>query len=120
MFSELSPCKNSDSPIPFHELSWFSQPDDVSLLEGLPIPVHAGYRPALPSWTPRRKSHFKNNITIKRDNRYLEAMSLPTFSVYNMRSLWSKLSSLAEDMSERSTDFTILAEVWEQRENLKH
>ena len=59
------------------------------------------------------------NITNKRDRRFLEALSLPTFSVYNMRSIWSKLSSLLEDMSERANYFSILAEVWEKKENLK-
>ena len=37
-----------------------------------------------------------------------------------MRSIWSKLSSLAEDMDERNTDLSILSEVWEKKENLKH
>ena len=67
---------------------------------------------------PIRK--HKNNITIRRDNRFIEAMSLPIFSVYNMRSIWSKFSSLAEDMDERDTDVTILSEVWEKKENAKH
>ena len=61
-----------------------------------------------------------NLITIKRDNRYIEALSLPTFTVFNMRSIWSKLSSLAEDMSEREADFSILSEVWECKENMEH
>ena len=37
-----------------------------------------------------------------------------------MRSIWSKFSSLAEDMSERATDFSILAEIWEKKENPVH
>ena len=37
-----------------------------------------------------------------------------------MRSVWSKFSSLAEDMEERATDFSILSEVWEKKENLGH
>ena len=37
-----------------------------------------------------------------------------------MRSIWSKLSSLAEDMDERETDLSILSEVWEKKENKKH
>ena len=50
----------------------------------------------------------------------IDAVSLPIFSVYNMRSIWSKLSSLAEDMEERETDLTILSEVWEKKENKNH
>ena len=37
-----------------------------------------------------------------------------------MRSVWSKLDSLAQDMDERNADFAILSEVWEKKENLKH
>ena len=37
-----------------------------------------------------------------------------------MRSIWSKLGSLAQDMDERDTDIAILSEVWEKKENLKH
>ena len=113
----------SVSDIPSNEISWFSLPELPSQVEGLAIPVGVSHRPSPTpsSHNPRRQRTNvpKNNITVKRDKRFLEALSLPTFSVYNMRSVWSKLSSLAEDMSERATDFSILAEVWEKKENLK-
>ena len=60
------------------------------------------------------------NRSIIRDNKHLEALNLPTFTVYNMRSIWSKLDNLAEDIHERSVDISILSEVWEKKENLKH
>ena len=72
------------------------------------------------SFRPSNDRKPCNNITIRRDNRTIEAVSLPIFSVFNMRSIWSKLSSLAEDMDERQTDLAILSEVWEKKENLKH
>ena len=60
------------------------------------------------------------NRSIIRDNKHLEALNLPTFTVNNMRTIWSKLDNLAEDIHERSVDISILSEVWEKKENLKH
>jgi hypothetical protein len=60
------------------------------------IPVHISPRPQHLPRTKSRETKKYNNITIKRD--MYDALSLPIFSVYNMRSIWSKLSSLAEDM----------------------
>ena len=108
-----------------NEESWFSQRDSSIHQEDFTrqnIPVH------ISPWSVREQQSYRkppirkngNNITIKRDNRFIEALSLPIFSVYNMRSIWSKLSSLSEDMEERETDFSILAEVWEKKENPKH
>ena len=108
-----------------NEESWFSQNDSSIHQEdfcGQKIPVYVSL------WSDRVHHILKkqpdhkhvNNITIKRDNRFIEALSLPIFSVYNMRSIWSKLSSLSEDMDERCTDFTILSEVCEKKESTKH
>ena len=120
--SNASILSSSVSPLSCED-SWFSQ-DEISVLEEGPcqIPVHVGFRPPNPRQNENSKFErcYKNNITVKRDNRLLEASSLPTFSVYNMRSLWSKLSSLGEDMKERATDLAILSEVWEQKESTKH
>ena len=104
------------------EESWFSQ-EELSILQEETrthfIPVHVSVRNEndFLNQNPRNKS---NNITIRRDNKLIEALSLPIFSVYNMRSIWSKLSSLGEDMVERDCDFSILSEVWEKKENIKH
>ena len=104
------------------ESSLFSQAELSTLEEDSTprnIEVHVGYRP---SSSPRHKRHSKpsNNITIRRDNRAVNALSLPIFSVYNMRSIWSKLNSLASDMDDRDTDISILSEVWEKKENARH
>ena len=50
----------------------------------------------------------------------MEAVNLPAFTVYNRRSLWSKINNLAEDIIERSVDISFLNEVWEKKENLNH
>ena len=60
------------------------------------------------------------NRCIRRDSKLLEALNLPTLTVYNMRSLWSKINNLAEDIIERSVDISFLSEVWEKKENLSH
>ena len=58
--------------------------------------------------------------TIRRCNKLVDALSAPRITLYNARSAWSKLSSLAEDMEMRSSDLCFLTEVWEQSENRKH
>ena len=65
-----------------------------------------------------RRSCFNRNI--RKDNRLLEAVNLPAFTVYNMRSLWSKIYNLADDIIERAVDISFLSEIWEKKENLKH
>ena len=109
-----------------HEESWFSQlestirQEENSPPQYIPVHISSRYPKVKPLQTQHSRKKNSNNITIKRDNRLFEALSLPVFSVYNMRSIWSKLSSLAEDMDERNTDLSILSEVWEKKENLKH
>ena len=69
---------------------------------------------------PKEKRRICYNRIIKRNNKNLEALNVPTVTVYNMRSIWSKLDSLAEDIIERSVDISILSEIWEKKENSKH
>ena len=66
----------------------------------------------------QRRQHW--NRPIRRDNNLLEALNLPAFTVYNMRSLWSKQNNLAEDIIERNVDISFLSEVWEKKENVQH
>ena len=114
-------CSSTTVSNPTQEDSWFSQLDSSirqeEIISPQKIPVHIS--PRFPKVNPHTTQHCRqlnpNNITIKRDNRLFEALSLPIFSVYNMRSIWSKLSSLAEDMDERNADLAILSEVWGKR-----
>ena len=92
--------------------SWSSQDSEDSS----PIPVWTGYRPARDKpdvRTPARR-------TIRRSNKLVDALSAPRITLYNARSAWSKLTSLAEDMQMRSSDLCFLTEVWEQAENRRH
>ena len=81
------------------------------------IPVIIGHRPEIdlndhPRIPVRR--------TIVRNNKVLSALNLPIFTVYNMRSIWSKFLSLVDDMEERESSLSILSEVWEKKENPEH
>ena len=57
---------------------------------------------------------------IRRDNRAVQALSLPNISNYNMRSLIPKIGNFSLDVKERETDISFLTEVWEKMENKKH
>ena len=59
-------------------------------------------------------------IRIRRDNRTIQALTLPKVLNYNMRSFFSKIGNFSEDMLERSGDAAFLTEVWEKKENKKH
>ena len=57
---------------------------------------------------------------IRRDNKVLQAASIPKFSNYNMRSFWSKSQNFGTDMLDRNCSLSFLTEVWEKSENKKH
>ena len=96
------------------ENTWFSQCSESESAD--PIPVIIGYRPQ--RVFPVRQPSVRR--TIRRENKCLQALSLPTTLVYNMRSIWDKLNSVSTDMIERECDISFLCEVWEKSENLKH
>ena len=58
-------------------------------------------------------------VTIRRSNRTIKAKSVPIISLYNMRSIWSKLENLADDIQERNSDLTLLTEIWQGSNNKK-
>ena len=120
-----------------HDLSYSSQTSDICQLDGndscnesslftevndstshsSSIPVLISSRaPQLHSY--QRRPRFNRHI--RKDNNLLEALNLPAFTVYNMRSLWSKMNNLAEDIIERDVDISFLSEVWEKKENVQH
>ena len=136
--SSLSSCSNmssdeSLSPEPDHsstsvtiilkslEKSWFSQSSENETSQQLPnsenkIPVIYGYRQSKPH-IARQPSARR---TIRRENKCVEALSLPIISSYNMRSIWGKLKCFSDDMHERDCSLSFLSEVWEKRENIIH
>ena len=81
-----------------------------------PIPTQAGYRPNKIIY--ERPPHSRK--TIRRDNKSVQALTLPKISNYNMRSLFLKIGNFALDMEERESDLCFLTEVWEKQENKKH
>ena len=81
------------------------------------ISVQIGHRPNKILVSERLPPYRK---TIRRDNKVLQAVTLPKFSSYNMRSLMPKLSSWATDMIDRMCSLSFLVEIWQKSENKKH
>jgi hypothetical protein len=81
-----------------------------------PIPVIWGYRPPRPA--PEARAPARQ--TVRRSDKLVAALTVPRMSLYNARSLWAKIDSLAEDMKMRQTDLVFLSEVWERAESKKH
>ena len=99
---------------------WFSQSDcdtaQPQRVSPVPIPVVISERMHRP--TADRLPAVRR--VLRRENKCIEALSLPIILSYNMRSIWGKLDSLALDMVERSGAICFLNEVWEKMENKKH
>ena len=98
--------------------------DDEHSDEELPIAVlqpwvHGVYSNP-PAWyeqyrpTLRHNTARINNITVKRNNKQLEGISLPVISVSNLRSLTPKLYSFKNDMIQREISVSLCSEVWEK------
>ena len=64
-----------------------------------PISVQAGFRPFKTSFDARLPPVRK---TIVRNNKVLQAVSLPKMSSYNMRSLMPKIGNFGTDMQDRN------------------
>ena len=96
-----------------------SETEESSGLPATPrsIPNHWGYRPPRP---PVQQRLRPVRTTVRRDNRLVEALSVPSVTLYNARSVWGKWNNLAEDILMRQTDLCILTEVWEKQESKKH
>ena len=82
-----------------------------------PIPVQTGHRPSICNPSLRLPPVRK---TIRRDNKVLQAVTLPKMSNYNMRSLMPKLFNFGTDMEDRCCSISFLTEVWQKAENKKH
>ena len=80
------------------------------------IPVQTGHRPHASSYA-RLPTARK---TIRRDNKVLQAATLPKISNYNMRSLLPKIENFGMDMKDRNCSLSFLTEVWEKSESKKH
>ena len=56
-----------------------------------------------------------NRVTIRRDNRLENSISLPTVAVSNVRSLLPKIENFKTDLKEREISLSLLSEVWEKQ-----
>ena len=97
------------------ENSWYSQ-SSVCEETVFSIPVITGFRK--PKANADRPLPVRQRI--RRENKCVQALSLPSLLVYNMRSIWAKLDNFSDDMIERSANVSFLSEVWEKSESKKH
>ena len=81
------------------------------------IPVHIGYRPIFRPYSETRRPVLK---VIRRDNKVVQAASLPRISSYNVRSFMPKVNSFAENILHRSCQLSFLTEIWTKSENRRH
>ena len=103
----------SENTNPSFEDSWFSHPSSRLVDCENYIPVISGYRP--PKIVIVRQPAVRR--VIRRENKCIQALSLPIFLVYNMRSIWAKQNNFSADVHERSADLVFLNEVWGKSEN---
>ena len=96
--------------------SSFSEDVDTGSLPTY-ISVQIGHRPTNPI-PNHRLPHARK--TIRRDNKVLQAATLPKMSSYNMRSLMPKILNFGIDMEDRNCSLSFLSEVLEKSENKKH
>ena len=83
------------------------------------ITVQTGYRPHMnPQLSSIRLPPVRK--TVRRDNKVLQAVSLPKLSNYNMRSFLPKIENFGINMHDRNCSLSFLTEVWEKSENKKH
>ena len=71
------------------------------------IPVVVGNRPA----KPRSVERVPVWTAVRRNNKLVDALSAPRISLYNARSVFSKLDNLSVDMNMMMTDLYFLTEV---------
>ena len=98
--------------------------------DGLPIPIIQPFIQGVycdpPAWyeqyrpTIRHNTAKMNNITVKRSNKQLGGISLPTVSVSNLRSLGPKLYSFKNDLIQREISVALCSEVWEKTNSKKY
>ena len=98
----ISSCDSCESEIPL-----INQSDK--------IPVHISNRRGYhkPNKIPRKK----NNLTILRSNKVVQALDLPVVLNINPRSVYNKKSQFHTLVTEHSIDLICMSESWE-RENL--
>ena len=89
--------------------------DDSGDEEVKPIPVIINKRNT--SFKPSNKTQNKNNLkTIKRSNKLMQALNLPTVMNVNPRSIYNKASEFHNFVKEEQIDCIFMSESWERPE----
>ena len=116
-----SPPSFTDNPLPHDNIIQLD--GNISLnstMENEPlsssIPVIIGHRPGKSTDSERPPSTRK---IVRRSNKAIQALTLPTVVIYNMRSLFPKIENFSLDMKERAGDIAFLTEIWEKKEHRK-
>ena len=86
---------------------------DPSYGKNQPIPVYCSERRNVSSKTTRRKCH---NKTVKRSNKAVQALDLPSVLNLNPRSVYNKVDEFHSLVNELQVDLLFMSESWE-REN---
>ena len=63
-----------------------------------------------------KNKKFSNNVTIKRSNKLVQALNLPTLMNLNPRSLYNKAEEFQTFVKEESVDCIFCSESWEREE----
>ena len=91
--------------------------EDLPILLNIPVHISARANGHMEKDSLRLPSTLKS---IRRDNRSIQALSLPIIAIYNARSLWPKIESFATEHHERDIGVSLISEVWEKIDNKKH
>ena len=92
------------------------EPNDEEYQGDQPIPVIISKRQA--TYKPSNKAQNKTNvITIKRSNKLMQALNLPTIMNVNPRSIYNKKQEFHKFVEEESIDCIFMSESWERPEN---
>ena len=116
---ELPPGWMEEAPLPTMDVreelphGWMEEAE-----EPRPIPGHWGHRP--PNILPIEGRGPPARRVVRRDEGLVQALSTPSITVYNMRSMWAKIGNMAQDINMRWTDLCFLTEVWEKQTNRRH
>ena len=79
------------------------------------IPILVGNRP--PNKFNCSQRILNNNVTIRRDNKVVKALSLPTVWSANHRSIWPRLANTIDELIELEAHVAFHCEHWQNSDN---
>ena len=72
------------------------------------------------AYIPRPANLPCTRRTVRRDNKYEKCGMLPSVSVANVRSFFSKARNFVHDIKMRSLSLSLVSETWEKKSKKKH